>query len=115
MSLNIPVRALLAKTDRIVAQSTMTWESVQQIMGRFDEKELEREAKLRAASHISHNIVGDLLNGGDWKARREVAGIVHRLEGYWMSHDQMLNLLQEAYDLGRTHSPRIISPGEFKP
>lgn len=98
--MNVRLLDMLSKVKAVGCDTMMTYAAMAR-RGCKTAQELELQVKMNAADQVAHSIAGEVMRGGDWSRTDEPDGAVFRLRGYWMSRRQMIDLLQQAYDLGR--------------
>jgi hypothetical protein len=98
---NPHIRALLQGVRKIGVTVTESWAALERVRFHSDEQWAE-ETKRRMADKMAHTIVSDLLAGGRWTQRNEPHGATITFDGYFLTYDELVRLMREAYDLGRT-------------
>lgn len=98
---NPHIRAILRNTKRIGVTVTEDWAVVERIRCHSD-KEWEEMLKRKMADKMAHAIVGQLLTMGRWTHRSDVEGATITFDGYFLTYEELVLLMREAYDMGRT-------------
>lgn len=97
---NPQIRAILRNTKRLGVTITEDWAAVERIRCHSD-KEWEEVMKRKMADRMAHAIVGQLLTMGRWTQRSDVEGATITFDGYFLTYEEMVMLMREAYDAGR--------------
>lgn len=98
---NPHIRAILQNTRKLGVAVTESWASAQRIRHMSDEGWIE-DTKRRLADKMAHAIVGDLMARGRWTQRSEPEGATISFDGYFLTYEELVLLMREAYDMGRT-------------
>lgn len=111
MNLNGDLMRLLMATPFVRMSETVDWRIVDDRAYATDE-DLLRAMHHRVASSISKIFVDHCLAHGHLVTSREPEGLRIAMVAYCLTRDQLVDLLQKAFDLGRSHesSVRSIEP-----
>lgn len=105
---NYKLRELISKANGIGHKQIVSLtEIVQAMLG----DDIERFVKQRAADAMAHHIAGDLMRGGHWQHTSLPEGEEFRVQGYWLTFEQLYRLLDEAHSLGRQSAMVVLPDG----
>lgn len=98
---NPHIRAILQKTKRIGVTVTEDWASAERIRYCSDQ-EWADALKRRMADKMAHTISGQLMTMGRWTQMNRPEGATITFDGYFLTYEELVMLMREAYDMGRT-------------
>lgn len=105
---NYKLRALISKVNGIGHKHVISVTEIAQARWGDD---VERLVKQRAADAMAHHIAGDLMRGGHWQHTSLPEGEEFRVQGYWLTFEQIYRLLDEAHSLGRQSAMVVRADG----
>lgn len=104
---NYNLRALLEKSNsQVKCSNTISWLTLQ--ARKFEsQEEIEHYIRHELAQKASRIIMERVLTNSDWIKHEDIDGIFYKVQGFWLSYNDILDLLGEAYNMGRLERPII--------
>lgn len=102
--MNYKLREMLSRINVIGFKHVITWHEFNLMRSSLDPNET---AQRHVADLVSRHIAGHIMRGGTWRQDEEPEGKVFSVKGHWLTYDELYELLNKAYSLGRTEPVAI--------